>query len=60
MAKTFEALKKELHEIVKLSYEEGMVILDIRAAIHATDLMMEQYSAMETLHVAKKMNEDKK
>lgn len=59
MAKNFESLKKELHKIVKESYEDGVVIPDIRAAIHAVDLMMEQYSAMEILHLAKRMSDDK-
>jgi len=52
---SYENLKKELATAVQEHYQGGTPINDIRAALHATDLMAEQYGAIELLEIAKSM-----
>ena len=52
---SYENLKKELVLAVQEHYQGGTPINDIRAALHAADLMAEQYGAIELLEIAKSM-----
>lgn len=52
---SYENLKKEITQAVIECYQGGTPINDIRAAIHAADLMAEQYGAIELLEIAKSM-----
>lgn len=52
---SYENLKKELTQAVQDHYQGGTPINDIRAAIHAADLMAEQFGAIELLEIARSM-----
>lgn len=49
----WQKLRKELEEIVQENYQGGAPIKDIRAALHAADLLAKQYEAIELLHKSK-------
>ena len=52
----YEELKAELARVVEAHYRGGTRINDIRAAIMATDLMAEQWGAIELFEIAKSMS----
>lgn len=52
---SYENLKKEITQAVQDHYQGGTPINDIRAVLHAADLMAEQYGAIELLEIAKSM-----
>ena len=53
---SYENLKLELTTAVQEHYQGGTPINDIRAALHAADLMAEKIGAIEILEVAKSMS----
>ena len=53
---SYENLKRELTTAVQEHYQGGTPINDIRAALHAADLMAEKIGAIEILEVAKSMS----
>ena len=55
---SYETLKSEISKLVETNYQNGMRINDIRAAIHAIDLMVEQWAAIEVLEIAKSMQDE--
>jgi hypothetical protein len=52
---SYEKLKAALATAVQEHYQSGTPIIDIRAAIHAADLLAEQYAAIELMEIAKSL-----
>lgn len=50
---SYENLKKEITQAVQEHYHGGTPLNDIRAAIHAADLMAEQFGAIEMIEIIK-------
>lgn len=57
---SYGKLKAELADIVQQHYQSGTPLIDIRAALHAADLLAEQLGAFDLWEMAKQSQTNEK